>query len=96
MARLPISFLDVFAEAPLGGAVVGGADAVPDDAMAAFAARLPLSETSYARAREVVTKGSELGSPSRLSARVGEARLVVSGSVRVVGEGTIELPVAAA
>jgi trans-2,3-dihydro-3-hydroxyanthranilate isomerase len=47
---LPVTWLEVFAEAPLGGnlhAVVHDADVLDPATMAAFAARLRLSETSY-------------------------------------------------
>ncbi len=50
MPLLPFLQLDVFSPAPLGGnplAVVAGADALPDAAMAAFARWTNLSETTF-------------------------------------------------
>jgi len=53
---LPVTWLEVFAEAPLGGnlhAVVHDADVLDPATMAAFATRLRLSETSYVLAAGV-------------------------------------------
>lgn len=50
MPTLPFRQIDVFSPAPLGGnplAVVSGADALPDAAMAAFARWTNLSETTF-------------------------------------------------
>ena len=50
MAQFPITWLEVFAEAPLQGnlhAVVHEADSIATATMAAFATRMRLSETSY-------------------------------------------------
>lgn len=108
-ARLPVHFLEVFAEAPLGGnlhAVVHEADAVRDEAMAAFAARLRLSETSYvttSRAaadyrHRIFTKAGEIpfaGHPS-LGTAVAVAARRSGSSARLVqetGAGLQELAV---
>ena len=40
----------------------------------------------------VIDQGIEMGSPSRLYGRVQGEAVIVSGSVRLIGEGTIELP----
>ncbi len=49
-ARLPVTWLEVFADQPLGGnlhVVVHDADVLDDATLAAFARRMRLSETSY-------------------------------------------------
>lgn len=52
MAGLPLSWLDVFTDRPLGGnplAVVHDADALSDEAMQALAAEIGISETIFVR-----------------------------------------------
>lgn len=70
--------------------VAGGEDAATGSAagpLAAFAHR------ELGLERVAVTQGVEVGSRSRLYGRVAGEAVVVSGSVRTIGAGTIELPV---
>ncbi len=44
----------------------------------------------------VIDQGVEMGCPSRLYGRIDGETVVVSGTARIVGEGTLELPIAEA
>ncbi len=71
------------------GKVAGGEDAATGSAAG------PL--TAYASDRLgtraiAISQGEEIASPSRLYGRIVGARVPVAGAVRVIGEGTVELP----
>ncbi|MGO9558956.1 MAG: PhzF family phenazine biosynthesis protein [Acidimicrobiales bacterium] len=72
--------------------VASGEDAATGSAagpLTAFASR-ELGQSAI-----VIDQGIEMGSPSRLYGRVDGGAVIVSGSVRIIGQGTIELPVLA-
>ncbi len=71
------------------GKVAGGEDAATGSAAGPLMA---YASDRLGRRAIAVSQGEEIGSPSRLYGRVVGHKVAVAGAVRVIGEGTIELP----